>query len=123
MLSHVRPVSMTTAEHGDTFAVTISGPLTAGGGDLLLRAEVAEALYNGWRKIVLDFTGLSSLDSSGLGELMRASTAVAESDGWMAWVGCPKTMLDVLTITGVDFENVSILDSLEIALEVLRHQP
>lgn len=110
---------MTTAEHGEAFAITISGPVTAGGGDLLLRSEVAEALYNGWRKIVLDFTGLSTLDSSGLGELMRASTAVAESDGWMAWVGCPTTMLDVLAITGVEFENVAILDSLEIALEVL----
>lgn len=119
MLSQVRPTSITASKQGDVVVISISGPLGASGGDLLLRAELAEALYSGTREIVLDFTGLSTLDSSGLGELMRASTAVRECQGRMVWVGCPTTMLDVLTITDIEFDNVSLLDSVDEAIEAL----
>lgn len=120
VLSPIRPTSITSTRNRGAVVITISGPITAGGGDLLLRAEVAEALYSGVRRVVLDFAGLSTLDSSGLGELMRARTAVKECDGRMAWACCPTTMLDVLEITNVEFENVEFVDSVEGALAALR---
>ena len=119
MLSHIRPIAISTAKRGEASVITIVGPVTAGGGDLLLRAEIAEALYAGERKIVIDFSCLSTLDSSGLGELMRASTAATECQGWMAWAGCPTTMVDVLEITSVKFEHVIFADSVEEACEAL----
>ncbi len=96
--------------------VTIVGPVSASGGDMLLRAEVMDAIEAGERRIIVDFSTLSALDSSGLGELVRASDAVSAVDGRMAWAGCPKTMLDLFEITGVTFDCVDFVESVDDAL-------
>ncbi len=83
---------------------------------MLLRAELMDALGAGERKLAIDFSTLSALDSSGLGELVRLSDAVSAVDGRMAWAGCPKTMLDLFEITGVTFDCVDFVDTVDDAL-------
>lgn len=118
-LSSIRPIAITSGRRGDVLVVTIAGPLTAAGGDMKLRAAVAEALDTGERRIVIDFERLSTLDSSGLGELMRASTAVRNAGGRMAWAACPPTLLDILEITRVELKDVAFADSLDEAIREL----
>lgn len=113
------PARITSAEYGGYTVVTIDGPLTASGGDMLLRTEVGSALEGGASRLVIDFSDLGSLDSSGLGELLRAVGLVRERSGLMAWVGCPRNMLDILEICNVSLDDVLMCAALEDAVSAL----
>ena len=107
------------SQQGERVVLAVSGRLTAAGGDLLLREEVAKALAEGSRRFVLDFANLQTLDSSGLGELMSAATAVAEVGGRMVWSACPRTMSDLLVITRVEPPGVLFTDTADEAIELI----
>jgi anti-anti-sigma regulatory factor len=96
--------------------ITIVGPVSARGGDAMLRREVVTALAAGERRLVIDFACLTALDSSGLGELVRASIAVRDSGARMAWANCPTTMHDLFEIVNVRFEDVEFADSVDEAV-------
>ena len=50
--------------------IACSGKLTLGDGDEDLRLELTRRLDDGARRIVLDLTGLTYMDSAGVGELV-----------------------------------------------------
>lgn len=56
----------------DVVIVDLSGKLTAGLGDQILRDTVDELLAEGWKKILLDLSKISFLDSAGVGELVSS---------------------------------------------------
>lgn len=55
---------------GDVVIVDLAGKLTAGLGDELLRDTVDELLQENWKKILLNLSGVSFMDSAGVGELV-----------------------------------------------------
>jgi anti-sigma B factor antagonist len=55
---------------GDVVIVDLEGKLTAGLGDQILREALDELLAEGYKKILLNLSGVSFLDSAGLGELV-----------------------------------------------------
>ena len=55
---------------GDVVIVDLKGKLTAGLGDQILRDTLDELLAESWRKILLNLSEVSFLDSAGLGELV-----------------------------------------------------
>ena len=55
---------------GDVVIVDLEGKLTAGLGDQILRDTLDELLAESWRKILLNLSGVTFLDSAGLGELV-----------------------------------------------------
>jgi len=55
---------------GDVVIVDLKGKLTAGFGDQLLRETVDELLAEDKRKILLNLSDVSFLDSAGVGELV-----------------------------------------------------
>ena len=55
---------------GDVVIVDLEGKLTAGLGDQILRDTLDELLAESWRKILLNLSGVSFMDSAGLGELV-----------------------------------------------------
>ena len=61
----------------ETIIVDLRGRLVAGVGDELLRDVINELLAEGWKRILLNLTGVSRIDSSGIGELV-ASVKLAE---------------------------------------------
>jgi anti-sigma B factor antagonist len=54
----------------DVVIVDLKGKLTAGLGDQILRETVDELLAEDWKKILLNLSEVSFLDSAGLGELV-----------------------------------------------------
>lgn len=58
----------------------LDGKLTIGTGDVKLREEVRDALQDGAKKLLLNLKGVRTMDSSGLGELIRCK-ATATSRG------------------------------------------
>jgi anti-sigma B factor antagonist len=54
----------------DVVIVDLKGKLTAGLGDQILRDTLDELLGDNWRKILLNLSGVSFMDSAGVGELV-----------------------------------------------------
>jgi anti-anti-sigma factor len=54
----------------DVVIVDLSGKLTAGLGDQILHDTVDALLAEGWRKILLNLSQVSFMDSAGVGELV-----------------------------------------------------
>jgi anti-sigma B factor antagonist len=59
-------------EAGDVVVVDMTGKLTAGLGDQILRETIDELLAEGKRKVLLNLSLVSFLDSAGVGELVAA---------------------------------------------------
>ena len=55
---------------GDVVIVDLSGKLTAGLGDQILRDAIDELLAENWKKILLNLSQVSFMDSAGVGELV-----------------------------------------------------
>ncbi len=67
----------------------------------LLRDSVEAALAEGDRRIILDFSKLSYLDSSALGSLLYSQKRVLEGGGQMLVVASDP-MMDILNLTHLD---------------------
>jgi anti-anti-sigma factor len=55
---------------GDVVVVDLKGKLTAGLGDQILRETIDELLAENWKKILLNLSEVSFMDSAGVGELV-----------------------------------------------------
>ena len=54
----------------DVIIVDLKGDLVAGDGDEVLHDVLSELLTEGWKRILLNLSKVSRLDSSGIGELV-----------------------------------------------------
>ena len=84
---------------GDITILDLQGKLTLGSGAELLRDTVASIVFQGDRKVVLNLAGVPSMDSSGLGELVRCSLIVQRQNGAIRLVNLTSKITDLLTIT------------------------
>ena len=85
---------------GDVIVVDLSGKITLGdGGDALLKDKVRSLLQQGHKKLVLNFGGVSYIDSAGLGELVQAYAVTGKSGGALKLANTPKRIRDLLAIT------------------------
>lgn len=75
------------------------GKITIGVGDVALREAVHEALEAGARNILIDLGSVSTIDSSGIGELVSAYTTVTNRGGKLKLVHLPDKIADILSIT------------------------
>jgi anti-anti-sigma factor len=66
--------------HGDVAVVDLDGRLVGGDGDEVLREIVNRLLAENRLKILLNFSGVSAIDSTGIGELVE-SRKLAERFG------------------------------------------
>lgn len=91
------------------------GKITIGVGDVALREAVSEALEAGARNILVDLGGVSTIDSSGIGELVSAFTSVSNRGGKLKLVNLPPKVTDILQITQL-ITVFEVHDSLDEAL-------
>lgn len=75
------------------------GKITIGAGDIALREAVAEALDAASGNILADLSGVSTIDSSGIGELVSAYTTVTNRGRKLALLHLPPKVQDLLQIT------------------------
>ena len=77
----------------------VSGKITIGVGDYLVRNAVQEALEGGATKILLNMKDTTTIDSSGIGEMVSAYTRVTNRGGRLKLVSLPPKVQDILQIT------------------------
>ena len=69
--------------------------------DDLLRSRVESLLHGGVRRVLLDLSGVSSIDAAGVGELMQIFTIVAAAGGVLQIERMSPHVRRVLDVTGV----------------------
>jgi anti-sigma B factor antagonist len=84
---------------GDVTVVDLSGKMTLGEGDELLRDKVNSLIQQGQKKIVLNLAEVPYIDSAGLGEIVRTYTTVSRQGGSLKLLGLTKRIQDLLSIT------------------------
>src|SRR4051812_4992752 len=77
----------------------LSGRITLGEGSVVLRDTIREVLGKGQKKILLNLGDVTYIDSSGIGELVSAFTAVRKEGGELKLLNLTKKVHDLLQIT------------------------
>ena len=92
-------MKLATREVSGVTIVDLSGKITLGEGGMALREEVHKLLAGGSKKIVLNLGEVNYIDSSGLGELVSAYTAVKNAGGELKLLNLTSKVRDLLVIT------------------------
>jgi anti-sigma B factor antagonist len=92
-------VTFQEREVGGVYVLDIAGRITLGSGNNELRDHVNKALEAGKKKLLLNLTELSYLDSSGVGTLVGCFTSAQNRDADLKLVNLTKKMRDLLAIT------------------------
>jgi anti-sigma B factor antagonist len=114
------PVRMqaTTRLAGDVAVLDISGRITLGEGNVMLREIVRELSDKGNKKIVLNLGEVQYIDSSGIGELVKTHTTVRNQGGQLRLVNLSQRVNDLLQMTrlsavfDIDLDEASAINSL-----------
>jgi anti-sigma B factor antagonist len=79
--------------------VDMSGRITLGEGSVILRDSIRDLVGKGQKKILLNLGDVTYIDSSGIGELVSAFTAVRREGGELKLLNLTKKVHDLLQIT------------------------
>ena len=91
-------MNISTRKVNGVIVVDIIGRMVLGEG-ARLREVINTALVDGERKLLLNLTELYYIDSSGLGEIVRAYTCVTKQGGQLQLLKLTNKVRDLLEIT------------------------
>ena len=93
---------------GDVAIVTVTGEITLKrGGDVMLHDRVRRLIQQGHKGVLVDLTGVSYVDSAGLGELVQAHSITKNNGGSLKLLNPTKRLRDLLVATNL----TTILDT------------
>jgi anti-sigma B factor antagonist len=79
--------------------INLQGKITIGSGDSQLREVITNAVNAGKMKILLDMSGVTTIDSSGIGELVGSYTTVTNRGGKLKLLHLPAKLNELLHVT------------------------
>jgi anti-sigma B factor antagonist len=89
----------TSREVNGVEIIKLEGKITIGSGDSQLREVISNALAAGKNKILLDMSGVTTIDSSGIGELVGSYTTVTNRGGKLKLLHLPAKLNELLHVT------------------------
>ena len=92
-------IKLTNRQVGDVTVVDAAGRITLGEGSSALRDMLRDMVAKGQKKILLNLSEVSYIDSSGIGELVSGFTTVTNQGGALKLLGLTKRVKDLLQIT------------------------
>lgn len=92
-------LKISTRHVGGITVLDLSGKITLGEGSVQIRDAVRDVLATGSNRILLNLADVNYIDSSGIGELVSALTAVKNAGGEMKLLNLTKKVKDLLQIT------------------------
>ena len=84
---------------GDVTILDLKGKITIGSGDVALRQAIQEVMGSGANKVLINMADVSTIDSSGIGELVSAYTTATNRGARLKLINLPAKVTDILTIT------------------------
>jgi anti-sigma B factor antagonist len=80
--------------------ITVTGDITLSkGGDVLLKDKVQSLLHQGYTNLLIDLSGVSYVDSAGLGELVQTYVTAKNRGGRLRLLNPTKRLKDLLVVT------------------------
>lgn len=79
--------------------ISLQGKITIGSGDTQLREVITNAVNEGKNRILLDLSGVTTIDSSGIGELVGSYTTVTNRGGKLKLLHLPAKLNELLHVT------------------------
>jgi anti-sigma B factor antagonist len=92
---------------GDVTVLDLSGKITSTDSDGRLKEKVTGLVNEGHKKLALNLSGVSYIDSSGLGETVACYTTAKGKGGEVKLVGATARIKDLLVMTKL----VTVFDS------------
>jgi anti-sigma B factor antagonist len=92
-------VKLSTRQVGDVTVIDAVGRITLGEGASTFRDTVKDLATKGHKKMLLNLSEVSYIDSSGIGELVSGFTTVTNHGGQLKLIGLTKRVKDLLQIT------------------------
>jgi anti-sigma B factor antagonist len=92
-------VKLTTRQVGDVTVIDANGRITLGEGASTFRDTIRDLATQGQKKILLNLSEVSYIDSSGIGEMVSGFTTVTNHGGQLKLLGLSKRVKDLLQIT------------------------
>ncbi len=92
-------VKLSTRQVGDVTVIDAVGRITLGEGASTFRDTIRDLAAKGDKKLLLNLSEVSYIDSSGIGELVSGFTTVTNHGGQLKLVGLTKRVKDLLQIT------------------------
>lgn len=90
---------ITSRQVGEAVVIEMSGRITVGEGNLLLREMVGNLAESGKKNIVLNLGEVTYVDSAGLGELVKTHTTIRNLQGEVKLVNLSKRVKELLQMT------------------------
>ena len=84
---------------GDVTVLDMSGKITIGEGSVALRNAIRRLIEEGKKKILLNLSQVSYVDSSGIGEFVASFTAIGREGGQLKLLNLTQKIQDLLAIT------------------------
>jgi anti-sigma B factor antagonist len=101
---------------GDVAIVKVVGDITLNkGGDVLLKDKVQSLIQQGHKNLLIDLSGVSYVDSAGLGELVQAYATAKNRGGALKLLGVTKRLRDLLVVTKL----LTVFDTFDSEAEAL----
>jgi anti-sigma B factor antagonist len=92
-------MNVNVRQAGDVTILDLKGKITIGSGDVALRNSIQEVMNNGAKKVLINMADVSTIDSSGIGELVSAYTTATNRGAKLKLFNLPAKVSDILTIT------------------------
>src|SRR5580765_1209278 len=101
---------------GNVTVLNLSGKITLGDGDTILKDKLHSLLHQGRKDVLLNLGQVQYVDSAGLGAIVSAYTTMTREGGSLKLVNMTKRLQDLLTITKL----LTVFDTFDSEDEALR---
>ena len=92
-------VNIKERQAGDVTVLDLDGKITIGEGSVALRSAIRRLTEEGKKKILLNLSKVSYVDSSGIGELVSSFTTINREGGQLKLLNLTQKIQDLLAIT------------------------
>ncbi|HWQ03060.1 MAG TPA: STAS domain-containing protein [Candidatus Nitrosotenuis sp.] len=86
-------------QSGDVTIVDLVGRATIGLGNDLLNSKLRQVVEGGAKKVLMNLSGLTQVDSSGISSIVRTFVTLERTGGAMRLLSATGRVRDVLTVT------------------------
>lgn len=102
-------------QSGDVMILDLTGKLTIGEGDELLKDKINSVLHQGHKKLLLNLSNVPYVDSAGLGQMVSTLHSVNRQGGKLKLLNLTSRIKDLLSITKL----LTVFDSFDDEREAL----